>query len=301
MGRRYDTVTLLTDYGNTDEFVGVMKAVVRDIAPHVTTIDLTHEVPPYDVRAGALTLVRSVGYLPEGVVVAVVDPGVGTGRRPLAIEVAEGAGVFVGPDNGLLAPAVALLGGAQRAVVLDNPDYRLEALGPTFDGRDVFAPAAAHLCNGVDLSEFGELADPASLMPAAVPLPNTEGEGVITGQVLWIDHFGNCQLNIGPEELDVLTGNDTAVRVTPLDGTPRVASRVTTFSELGVGAVGLVTDAYGMLALVCDRRSAAVELGLGPGDDIALELITDGQSSRAPGAVAVAVTLPTHRPSAPEV
>ncbi len=299
MGRRYHTVTLLSDYGTTDEFVGVMKAVMRDIAPHATAIDLTHDVPPYDVRAGALCLVRSVGYLPEGVVVAVVDPGVGTVRRPLAIEVADGAGVFVGPDNGLLAPAVAVLGGAQRAVALENPDYRLEVLGPTFDGRDVFAPAAGHLCNGVDLTEFGELVDAASLTPAAVPLPNTEDDGVISGEVLWIDRFGNCQLNIGPEQLDAMTGNDMVVRVTPGDGTPRVANRVITFAELGTGAVGLLTDSYGMLALVCDRRSAAAELGLGSGDDIALEVITDGETT--PANRAVTVTAPSRRLLPPDV
>lgn len=299
MGRRYHTVTLLTDYGTTDEFVGVMKAVLRDIAPHATAIDLTHEVPPYDVRAGALSLVRSVAYLPEGVVVAVVDPGVGTSRRPLAIEVADGAGVFVGPDNGLLAPAVALLGGAQRAVVLDNPDYRLEAPGPTFDGRDVFAPAAGHLCNGVDLAALGTVVDAESLMPAAVPLPDTQAAGVISGQVLWIDRFGNCQLNIGPEQLDEMSGDDRVVRVTQPGGASRVANRVTAFAELGAGAVGLVTDSYGMLALVCDRRSAAVELGLGPGDDVALEVIAEGQGS--PTNNAVDVTAPTRRSSRPEM
>ncbi len=145
MSRRYDTVSLLTDYGLTDEFVGVVKSVIRDIAPHVVTIDLTHEVPAFDVRAGALALARCIPYVATGIVVAVVDPGVATQRAAVAIEVAKGEGVLIGPDNGLLAPAVALTGGAERAVALTNPAFQLPAPGPTFAGRDVFAPAAAHL------------------------------------------------------------------------------------------------------------------------------------------------------------
>ena len=108
MGRRYDTVTFLTDYGLDDEFVGVVKSVIRELAPHVTVVDLTHGIRPFDVRGGALALARAIPYVPEGVVLAVVDPGVGTARRAVAIEVADGAGVLVGPDNGLLAPAVAI-------------------------------------------------------------------------------------------------------------------------------------------------------------------------------------------------
>ena len=140
MGRRYDTVSLLTDYGLTDEFVGVVKSVIRDIAPHVVTIDLTHEVPAFDVRAGGLALARCIPYVASGIVVAVVDPGVATDRAAVAIEVAQGEGVLIGPDNGLLAPAVALTGGAERAVALTNPEYQLPAPGRTFAGRDVFAP-----------------------------------------------------------------------------------------------------------------------------------------------------------------
>ena len=204
MGRRYETVSLLTDYGLDDEFVGVVKSVIRDLAPHVTTIDLTHGIRPFDVRAGSLALARAIPYVPDGVVVAVVDPGVGTSRKAIAVEVADGAGVLVGPDNGLLAPAVALAGGATRAVELDNAAYHLEAPGATFAGRDVFAPAAAHLCNGVDLDELGSPLDAALLVPGMIALPRTEADG-IHAEVLWVDRFGNCQLNVGPDELAALT------------------------------------------------------------------------------------------------
>ena len=148
MDLRYDTVSFLSDYGTTDEFVGVVHSVIRSLAPEVRVIDITHHVPVHDVRAGALTLARSAQYLSAGVVVAVVDPGVGTERRAIAVEVGDGASVLVGPDNGLLAPAVAMVGGASRAFELTNSAFHLQAPGNSFDGRDVFAPVAAHLCAG---------------------------------------------------------------------------------------------------------------------------------------------------------
>ncbi len=269
MGRRYDTVSFLTDWGLTDEFVGVVKAVIRDIAAHATVIDLTHGIAPFDVRAGSLALARSISYLPTGIVLAVVDPGVGTARRAVAIEVAGGDGVIVGPDNGLLAPAVAMAGGAERAVELTNPDYRLEAPGATFAGRDIFAPAVAHLCNGVDLAELGAAVDVHALLPGIVPLPRVDGDA-LQCDVLWVDHFGNCQLNVSPDELD---GWGDRVRVRIGDDV-RVAALADTFGAVATG-LGLVPDSTGMLALVVDRRSAAEELRLAAGDQVVLQPLTD--------------------------
>jgi S-adenosyl-L-methionine hydrolase (adenosine-forming) len=258
---RYDTVSLLTDYGTVDEFVGVVKCVVRDIAPHVTVIDLTHEIAPFDVRAGSLALARCIGYVPKGVVVAVVDPGVATSRRAIAVEVAGGEGVLIGPDNGLLAPAVAMAGGAERAFELTNSEYQLEAAGATFAGRDIFAPAAAHLCNGVAIDELGPAVDPVLLLPATVPLPRPDGDSLVT-EVLWVDHFGNCQLNVGPDDLPPeWGGGDVELRVPATTGGSleivRRAIRSTNFAALGGSRAGLVLDSYGMLAICLDRRSAA--------------------------------------------
>ena len=202
MPLRYDTITFLSDYGLVDEFVGVVHSVIRSIAPEVAVVDLTHGITPYDVRGGGLALARSVEYLCPGVVVAVVDPAVGTSRRSIAVEVGDGASVLVGPDNGVLAPAVALCGGATRAVEITNPAYVLPTEAATFDGRDVFAPAAAHLCLGVDLAELGPPIDPVSLFPAMVPLTREE-EGRLHAEVLWVDRYGNAQLNVDPEELEV--------------------------------------------------------------------------------------------------
>jgi S-adenosylmethionine hydrolase len=275
MGRRYDTISFLTDYGTVDEFVGVVKSVIRDLAAHVTVIDLTHEIPPFDIRAGSLTLARTISYVPSGVVLAVVDPGVGTDRRCVAIEVADGEGVLIGPDNGLLAPAVAMAGGAGRAVVLDDVSYHLDAPGATFAGRDILAPVAAHLCNGVDLYELGTPIEADLLLPGVVPLPRNEN-GVLVTEVLWVDRFGNCQLNVGPDDVADL-GDTIRVTVGELDGSPtsRVAKRVANFATLGTGAIGLVTDSYGMLALTLDRRSAAAELKIAASDQVVLEAVQD--------------------------
>jgi S-adenosylmethionine hydrolase len=262
---RHSTISFLSDYGLDDEFVGVCKAVIRELAPHATVIDLTHNIAPHDVRAGGLALARSAQYLPTGVVLAVVDPGVGTDRRAVAVEVAGGQGVFVGPDNGLLAPAVAMAGGAERVAVLTNPDYQLPAPGPTFAGRDVFAPAAAHLCNGVDLADLGELIDAVSLRPGLVPLTRIE-DGAVVAEVLWVDRFGNAQLNVDPAEIELL-GDVVAVQI---GSTTRTARRAATYDEIPAGAIGLVIDSYGLVSVALARRSAADELGLGAGDGVTL-------------------------------
>jgi len=267
-GRLRHTVSFLSDYGLDDEFAGVVRSVVRSVAPHATVVDITHGIAPHDVRAGALALVRAVQYLAPGVVLAVVDPGVGTGRRAVAVSAGEDdEAVFVGPDNGLLAPAVAMVGGAVRAVELTNPAFQLVAPGPTFAGRDVFAPVAAHLCNGVELGELGEPVDPLTLLPGVVPLSRSE-EGRLVAEVLWVDRFGNAQLNVGPEQVEDL-GDRVALRWG--SDKARTARRATTYGELHVGEVGLVVDSYGLLSVVLDRRSAADELRLNTGDAVTLE------------------------------
>lgn len=270
MTHRFNTISFLSDFGSSDEFVGVVKSVIADIAPHARVIDLVHEIPPYDVRAGSLALARCIPYVPQGVVLGIVDPGVGSSRRGVAISVAGGTGVFVGPDNGLLAAAIALVGGAEESVVLNNSEYQLVAPGTTFAGRDIFAPAAAHLCNGVPLNELGEEIDPALLLPGVVPLP-VEVEGGLQGEVTWIDRFGNCQLNIG---IDDITGWGERIRVVIMNQATgervvRSLRVVGNFMQVA-GGVGLVVDSYGMLAICVDRGSAALELHLGPGDPVAL-------------------------------
>ncbi len=287
MALRYDTITFLSDYGLVDEFVGVVHSVIRSIAPEVTVVDLSHGIDPYDVRGGGLALARAVEYLCPGVVLAVVDPAVGTSRRPIAVEVGDGASVLVGPDNGLLAPAVALCGGASRAVEIADPRYRLPSQAATFDGRDVFGPAAAHLCLGVDLSELGPAIDPVTLFPAMVPLTR-EDDGRLHAEVLWVDRYGNAQLNVDPDEL---TGFDDVVRLV-LDDHARSARRVGTFAEVEPGELGLVVDSHGLVAVVLDRRSAAAELGLSAGSAVTIEPLGDDR----PAGIVTPVDLGPRRP-----
>jgi hypothetical protein len=265
MVARFDTITFLSDYGTGDEFVGVVKSVIRSIAPHVTVIDLTHEIRPYDVRAGSLTLGRAAQYLSPGVVLAVVDPGVGTERRGIAVEVGGGQSYLVGPDNGLLASAVAMSGGATAAVELTNVDLQLPAPGPTFAGRDVFAPAAAHLCLGVPLADLGRPVDPLSLLPGLLPLTREE-DGTVVAEVLWVDRFGNCQLNVDPDEVAAF-GPRVQLRWAE---DVRTADRAPTYEGIAPGQVGLVVDSYGMLSVCMGRRSAADELGMPVGTEVTL-------------------------------
>lgn len=270
MTTRFDNISFLSDFGISDEFVGVVKSVIADIAPHVRVIDLVHEIAPFDVRAGSLALARCIPYVPQGVVLAIVDPGVGSARRGVAISVAGGTGVFVGPDNGLLAAAIALAGGAEKAVVLNNSEYQLAAPGSTFAGRDIFGPAAAYLCNGVPLEELGDEIDPELLLPGIVPLPR-ELDGGLQGEVTWVDRYGNCQLNISSDDI-VGWGKQIRVVITNLATSERVVRSlpvVDNFSQVA-GGIALVIDSYGMLAICVDRGSAALELHLGPSDLVAL-------------------------------
>ncbi len=277
-GLRFSTISFLSDYGHGDEFVGVVHSVIRSIAPEVRVIDITHDIAPHDIRAGGLALARSVPYMAPGIALAVVDPGVGTDRRAVAVEVADGAAYLIGPDNGLLAPADALVGGATGAVVLDNPDHQLEVLGPTFDGRDVFGPAAAHLCLGVPLEAIGTPVDPAQLLPGLLPVGERQADGSFVTEVLWIDRFGNAQLNIEPADLG---GWPEVVEVSGGRVT-RNAARVRAFADIPAGGFGLLTDSYGLLALAVDRGSAAAELDLDEGDELILRPIEGRASNVSP-------------------
>ncbi len=296
MAPRFDTISFLSDYGTSDEFVGVVKSVIRSIAPDATVVDITHDIRPYDLKAGALTLARSVQYLCPGVVLAVVDPGVGTDRRAIAIEVGGGQSYLVGPDNGLLASAVGLVGGATAAVELTEVEYQLPAPGPTFAGRDVFGPAAAHLCAGVPFDALGPRVDPAELVPGIVPLPRDEG-GAIVGEILWVDRYGNCQLNVDPEALDAW-GERVQLRWTrPREGV-RTAVRVDTYGDLEPSQVGLIVDSYGLLAVSVPRGSAAETLGVVAGDELSLVPLDDdadtaeGATPGGNGASSTGVTSP---------
>ena len=262
---KYDTISFLSDYGHRDEFVGVVKSVIRSIAPAVAVIDITHDIDPFDIRGGGLALARSAQYLAPGVVIAAVDPTAGSSRRCVAVEVGDGSAVLVGPDNGVLAPAVALVGGASRAVSLTNTELHLPAIGTTFAGRDILGPVAAHLCGGVDFAELGDPVEPAVLMPGVLPVSEAVGDEVVA-EVLWIDRFGNVQLNADPLEVAPF---GQLLNLT-VNGRGHQVHRVGHFDEIPPGSIGLMEDAYGLLSIVAQRASAAEQVDIAAGDELRL-------------------------------
>ena len=289
---RFDTVTLLSDLGN--EQAGVVRATIHEIAPEATIIDLTHEIAPFDVRGASLSLARAAIYLNNGVIIAAVDPGAGPSRRLIGVEVADGRGIFLGPDNGVLAPAVAIVGGAERAVVLDREDLQLLSPGAVFAARDVLAPVAAALCVGADLNDVGSPVDPSSLMPGVVPIAREEN-GALACEVLWVDRFGNCQLNIGPDDVSAMWGEGVTRLRLSFGDVVRSVPIVDGFAELGPGGLGVVVDSSGLLSVAIERGSAARDLPLGEGDQVMVS-VTDTDSGAAETPVSTTVAAPRKRP-----
>jgi S-adenosyl-L-methionine hydrolase (adenosine-forming) len=265
----FDWISLCTDYGYTDGFVAACHGVIARIAPHARVLDVTHAITPGDVRHGSVVLADTLPWLPAAVHVAVVDPGVGTARRGIAL-ISTNA-VLVGPDNGLLLPAVRVLGGVRAAYELVEPAYRLPTVSATFHGRDVFAPAAAHLAVGVPPDALGPAVDPASLVVLPAPVCEMEGDR-IRAEVLTVDHFGNVALAAGAAELDAVgLRPGTAATVQWPAGAQRVLV-ATTFADVAPRELGLLVDSAGHLAVVCRDGSAARHTGLQPG--VVVELIT---------------------------
>lgn len=254
-------VSFLSDFGYTDEFVGVVHGVIERIAPGTRVIDVTHGVPRGNVRAGALALLRAVQYLPDGVVLAVVDPAVGSARR--AIAAATARGFFVGPDNGLLAPAVAMVGGADRFVSLEAASYRLRGAGSTFDGRDVFAPAAAVLASGeAGLGDLGPEVDPGSVTPLLLPLVEHD-EGRVSGEVWWIDGYGNAETNVSPEDLELAGMRSGSPVILRVGATEHQVEWTTGYGD-GSGAI-VHRDSHGLMAIAIPRGRADEVLHLTEG------------------------------------
>jgi S-adenosylmethionine hydrolase len=257
-------ISFLSDFGYADEFVGVVHGVIARIAPSTRVIDITHGISHGDIHGGAMALTRAVQYMPDGVVLAVVDPGVGTDRRAIAARTS--VGFFVGPDNGVLAPAVAMVGGADLIVSLEEALYQLPAAGTTFAGRDVFGPAAAVLASGqAEIEDLGPVLDPGSISPLLIPLVEPAGNGSVRGSVLWVDTFGNIQFNVAPEDLTALAlspGDDVAVAFNMAQ--TRVAWGET-YGDVDEGEPVIHVDSHGQIAIAVrgGRADEAFEFGVG--------------------------------------
>lgn len=259
-------ITFLSDYGLEDDFVGVCHAVIAGICPEARVIDLVHWVPRGDVRAGALVLGGALPYLPVGVHLCVVDPGVGSSRRGVALRVADGR-LLVGPDNGLLSLATERAGGAVEAVDIGRSPFALPTVSATFHGRDIFAPVAARLAGGAALGDAGEPCDPSGLVAVELPQPRVEG-GVLVAQALYIDRFGNVQLNV--EEPSFEMGAE--VDVTAASGRSDRARYVRTFADAGAGELILYQDSYGRLAVAVNQGDAATRLDMAVDDELRIRL-----------------------------
>jgi S-adenosylmethionine hydrolase len=268
MTRESLPISFLSDFGLGDEFVGVVHGVLAKLAPDSRVIDIGHGTPPGDIKAAALSLTRAIQYLPEGVALVVVDPGVGSDRKALAV-VTEW-GFFVGPDNGVLSPAVAMMGGAQRIVSIDNPEARIPSPGETFHGRDVFAPAAALLASGeAAILDLGPEVGPGEVQPLLLPLPEIDG-GLVTGEAWWVDRFGNVQTNIGPDDLAAIglaPGATVTMKVgASLHSVPWVAN----YSEVEPGETLIHVDSAGLIAVAVRNGAADEELNLTAGVAVTL-------------------------------
>lgn len=257
MSVRYDWVSFTTDYGTGGGYVAMCKGVIAGIAPAVRVLDVSHDVGPQDIRHGATVLARTVAYLPPAVHLAVVDPGVGSARR--AVVLTAPGGLLVGPDNGLLVPAAEVLGGVAAAHELTEPRYRLPKVSMTFHGRDVFAPAAAHLAAGIPPADFGPAIDPAELV--RLPAPRTEaGDGWLTSEIVGADRFGNLGLAAGPDDLRTLGAPGDPLRVRLRRST--VEARLgRTFSDVPAGSVVVYLGSSGQVAVAVNGGSAAEALG----------------------------------------
>jgi S-adenosylmethionine hydrolase len=262
-------ITFLSDYGYEDEFAGVCRAVIARIAPDATVIDITHGIPRHAVERGAAVLANALPYAPAGVHLAVVDPGVGSARRAVAVRAATEDRILVGPDNGLLRPAIDRLGGAVEAADVSLSRLRLEPISATFHGRDVLAPVAAHLARGAPLPEAGEGIDAESLIRIEAPEPAIEA-GRVSARVVSVDRFGNAALDLADRHLPqsgLRMGRPVTVDVA---GSTRDAVFAHTFADVPDGRLLLYEDSSGSLALAVNRGDAAAELGLKPGAEVTL-------------------------------
>jgi S-adenosyl-L-methionine hydrolase (adenosine-forming) len=259
-------VTFISDYGLTDDFVGVCHGVIATICPDARVIDISHGIDRHDVRAGALLLAGALPYMPVGVHLAVVDPDVGAERRAVALRLDDGR-LLVGPDNGLLWPAAQGGGGAVEAVEIGTSPFRLEPVSATFHGRDIFAPVAARLAAGAPFAEAGAPCDPLGLVKLELPGLRRDGAALVA-HALYIDRFGNVQLDITHDDLaDSGLKLGHRARLAVPSGTFE-AQYARTFADVQPGHLLLYEDAYRRLAVAVSHGDAAERVGLALDDEL---------------------------------
>lgn len=260
-------ITFLSDYGLADDFVGICHGVIAMACPRARVIDLTHGIARHDVRSGAIVLAEAIPYVPVGVHLAVVDPGVGAQRRAVALRTADRRRL-VGPDNGLLMAAAQAAGGVVEAVDIARSPFRRKPVSATFHGRDIFAPIGAALAGGATLAQAGDPLDPSELVVLSLPEPQIR-DGALVAHVRYIDRFGNLQLNVGHEQI-----GETGLRlggaatIEPGRGSAHAVHYVRTFADAASGELLLYEDAQRRLAIAVNHGDAAQLLGLAVDDEL---------------------------------
>jgi hypothetical protein len=261
-------ITFLSDFGVEDDFAGVCHGVIKRLAPEADVIHITHGIEATNILQGSVVLANTLPYMPVGVHLAIVDPEVGSPRRALVVRTGDGR-LLVGPDNGLLVPSADALGGIAAAHEITNREFALESISPTFHGRDVFAPAAAHLVLGVEPAELGDAVVPETLVRLELPQPEI-GSRRIRASCLYVDRFGNIQLNLTAsdvEQLGIVPGRRVEVEL-PVDRFYAVAAR--TFADARAGDIVLYEDAYRRIAIAISRGNAAQTFGVRAGAEVRL-------------------------------
>ena len=251
--------------------MGTCHGVIKRIAPDAQVIDITHGIAPTNVLQGALVLASTLPYMPEGVHLAVVDPGVGGPRKPIALRGGDGR-LYVGPDNGLLLIAAEHLGGVDEAVELAELAYRLEPVASTFHGRDVFAPAAAHLASGVELADLGPQVPSPELVRLELPAPEF-GTRRIRATVLDVDRFGNIQLNLTSSDLERVGIEPGSLLEVGVGSERYYAVAARTFAEVRTGDILLYEDSYGRISIAINQGNAAEMFGAGAGGELELTAV----------------------------
>jgi S-adenosylmethionine hydrolase len=258
-------ISLITDFGQTDSYVGVMKGVILGIAPDAQLVDLSHDIAPQNIRQAAYVLAGAVPYFPVGTVhLVVVDPGVGSTRRPIVVTTASAA--FVGPDNGVLTPALADV--TAQAWELDCPEFWLPEVSATFHGRDIFAPVAGHLAHGASGVEAmaSPISDPVRLAPSE---PQRFADGTIRGEVVHADRFGNLITDI-PGDWLIGSSHPTRWQCFVAQNEQPVPGPLRSYSDAAPGAVMALVNSGGMLEIAVRDGSAEQMLGVGPGAPVLL-------------------------------
>src|SRR4051812_9607140 len=256
-------ITFLSDYGLEDDFVGVCHAVMARIVPDARIVDLTHGLERHDVRTAAMVLRRSLPFCAPGVHLAVVDPGVGTARRAIALRTTDEDRILIGPDNGLLSLAAQRFGGIAEIVDVTRSPHRLEPVSATFHGRDIFAPVTAWLAAGAELAEAGDPIDADEIVRADMPLAFLD-EGELYAHAVGFDRFGNIMLDVEHAEL-----TESGFRLGQgVDVNGHAGVYAVTFGDVAPGELILYEDAYRTLALAVNRGSARTLLGVERDDEL---------------------------------